>query len=284
MDTHLCGAHTTSSALLFPLVQLLVLASLNNSVQVRITISYSILNTPKGATDKGQEARLQLALLSQTIGRQIHFVTMLAVLRAIYFVPGPALHPLSPPLMSFCFVNAVDVCAYSLSLPSFIITPWAPVSGVWARFYVYVCVCLSTALRIVLLGIKWRQSLEKSLLLFMVAEILLTNWMRCKSSHKPQTLVWHTGERERKVLHTRHCLFQPQNLCPKRHHFTNTHKHMRHANVCHPLCLWWLINFATTSSLRSATCFSFAPHLFAVSLHTGNVEGNRQILIIFCVK
>lgn len=54
LDTHLCSAHSTSSALLFLLVQLLCLAFLNNSVQVRITISYSILNMPKGQQTRGR--------------------------------------------------------------------------------------------------------------------------------------------------------------------------------------------------------------------------------------
>ena len=45
-----------STALLSPLVRLRLLAHLNNSVRVRISISYSILNMPKRATDKGQEA------------------------------------------------------------------------------------------------------------------------------------------------------------------------------------------------------------------------------------
>lgn len=45
-----------STALLFPLVQLRLLAHLNNSARVRISTSYSILNMPKRATDKGQEA------------------------------------------------------------------------------------------------------------------------------------------------------------------------------------------------------------------------------------
>ena len=45
-----------STSLLSPLVRLRLLAHLNNSVRVRISISYSILNMPKRATDKGQEA------------------------------------------------------------------------------------------------------------------------------------------------------------------------------------------------------------------------------------
>lgn len=47
MHTHLCRAHSAPSALLFLLVQLQLLAHLNNSVRVRISISYSILNMPK---------------------------------------------------------------------------------------------------------------------------------------------------------------------------------------------------------------------------------------------
>lgn len=53
VDTHLCSAHSASSALLFLLVQLLLLAFLNNSIQVRITISYSILNMPKKSNRQG---------------------------------------------------------------------------------------------------------------------------------------------------------------------------------------------------------------------------------------
>lgn len=94
VDTHL-GRNILSS-----FVRRLVrfLTFLNNSAPARIARSYSVLNMPKRATDKGQEARLQLALLLHTIGRQIHFVTMHAALWAINFVPGPILSfPSRPP-------------------------------------------------------------------------------------------------------------------------------------------------------------------------------------------
>lgn len=134
VDTHL-GRNILSS---FVRILVQFLTFLNNSAPVRIARSYSVLNMPKRATDKGQEARLQLALLLHTIGKQIHFVTMHAALRPINFVPGPFLSsPPSPPLRSFCFANAVDVWACSLSLLSFIITPGAP--GI--RCVCVVCVC-----------------------------------------------------------------------------------------------------------------------------------------------
>lgn len=87
VDTHL-GRNILSS-----FVRMLVqfLTFLNNSAPARIARSYSVLNMPKRATDKGQEARLQLALLLHTIGRQIHFATMHAALWDINFVPGPFL-------------------------------------------------------------------------------------------------------------------------------------------------------------------------------------------------
>lgn len=107
MWTH-TWAGTSSPSFVRILVQFLTF--LNNSAWTRIARSYGVLNMPKRARDKGQEARLQLALLLHTIGRQIHFVAMHAALSAINFVPAP------PPLRSFCFANAVDVWASSLSL------------------------------------------------------------------------------------------------------------------------------------------------------------------------
>lgn len=155
---HLCRQHTHDTVLFF-LVQPQLLARLNNSVQVRISISYSILNMPKRATDKGQEARLQLGLLLQTIGRQIHFVTMPAVLWAINFVPGSFLHP--PSCDFFCFVC---VCRQ----PWVFCYPGSSDSGASKR-----AGYSSGSLRYCRL-IGWGVS----------------------QANRPQTLMWHAGERE----------------------------------------------------------------------------------------
>lgn len=147
VDTHL-GRNILSS---FVRILVQFLTFLNNSAPVRIARSYSVLNMPKRATDKGQEARLQLALLLHTIGKQIHFVTMHAALRPINFVPGPFLssphHHLSGLFVSLMLLTsgpAPFLCS-ALSLH-----PEPQVSGV---FVLFVCAVVA----IVLPGIKWRQ-------------------------------------------------------------------------------------------------------------------------------
>lgn len=212
---------------------------------------------PRRATDKEQEAWIQLGLLSQTIGRQIHFVTIPAVLWAINFVPGSVLLPLSFTLFFFffffgrgggagVFVSLMLLTSVPTAFRCFILSLHhePQVSGACVCVYVYARV--SAYWGVVLLGIKWRRSLEKDRLFFRVAEILPTNWMRCKSSQQASDFdVTHTGERagewgrHKRASQTSvfvpnvSSLYQP----PPVHRDTLTHTHSHNANAGDPLHL-----------------------------------------------
>lgn len=124
MSTHLCSEHGTSSDLLFLLVQLLFLAFLNNSARVRITISYSILNMPKRAADESTGGPASISPFVTDNRQTNSFCYDARCIVGHQFCTWPVPPPsLSPPVVSSCFANAVDVRAHSLSLLSFVITP-----------------------------------------------------------------------------------------------------------------------------------------------------------------
>lgn len=221
-DTHLCSVHSTSSPLLFLLVQSQLLAHLNNSFQVRSSISYSILNMPKRATDRRQEARLQLGLLLQTMGDKFISLRCPPVLWAINFVPGSFLRPFSPPLVFFFFLSSLMLLtSRPAPFPCLVSSLHLQVSDVCVR----VCVCVHRPWH----SVTWDQMTvesEKRRLFFRVAEMLLTNWMRCKSSQQASDFnVTHEREREREKLHTRHCSNTNPPYTPP-----PVHRHVRHAN------------------------------------------------------
>lgn len=239
VDTHL-GRNILSS-----FVRRLVrfLTFLNNSAPARIARSYSVLNMPKRATDKGQEARLQLALLLHTIGRQIHFVTMHAALWAFNFVPGPFLSfPSRPSLphhhhLSGLFVSLMLLTSgpapFLRSASS--LHPEPRVSG---AFVLFVC---ARSRRSCYLG-----SSEGSPLFFMAAKTPLTNWMRCKSNRQRRR--WTAGDAHTHThTHTAVCYeCKTKNL-----HLT--HVHRCHSYACVPLCLW---RFITASSSLVPACWA----------------------------
>lgn len=103
--------------------------------------------------------------------------------------------------MFFCFANAVDVCAHSLSLRLFILTPWAQgirclCVSVFMHEFVCLCVCPQSWVLCYLGssdgGALKRDGYSSGSLRY----CWLIGW-GVSQANRPQTLMWHTGERER---------------------------------------------------------------------------------------
>ena len=238
-----------STSLLSPLVRLRLLAHLNNSVRVRISISYSILNMPKRATDKGQEAPASIRSFvadnrpTNSFCDNAHRIVSHQF--CTWLSPPPSLRS---SLFLCCFVLLMLLTSAPTPFPCLALSLHREpeVSGARARLClrasVCVCVCVyvSAARGVALPGIKWRWSLEKSRLFFGVAEILLTNWMRCKSSQQASDSdVTHGRERAsereggrvrqaesrltRVTVCSKHKPFVPTSTCSHTHTHTRAH-------------------------------------------------------------
>lgn len=189
---------------------------------------------PRKATDKGQQVQLQLGLLLQTTGQQIHFVTLPAVLWAINFVPGSFLRPPSCPLVFF--VSLMLLTSEPTPFPCLVLSLHheIQVSGVCVCMCLRACVCVLSHW----FCVTWDQvTVEHRKREGYSSGSLRYCWLigwGVSQANRLQSLKWLTGERNRgegsgrvgdhRAQHTCHCLSQKQRHL---HLFTNTHTHTR---------------------------------------------------------
>lgn len=132
----------------------------------------------------------------------------------------------SPPLRSFCFANAVDVWAFSLSPLGFIITPGAP--GIRCLWCLYV--------RGPGDHVTWDQ----------VKAAHYSSWplRRC------WLIGWGVSQTDRdgdgqQAMHTYTCTHTAVCYKCKTKNLHLIHVHLRHSNARVPFCLWRFITFAS---------------------------------------